>query len=203
VDPHVPIEDTVGAMSDLVRAGKVRFIGLSEAAASTLRRAHAVHPIAAIQSEYSLWTRDPEDEVLSACADLGIGFVAYAPLGRGFLAGRFKQTTDLEPGDRRHDHPRFHPENFNQNLDILRRLEPIAAAKHCTLPQIALAWLLSRRPWVVPIFGAKHPAYVEENVGGASVRLLDEDLRRLDAASPKGAAAGLRYPASSMGVLNR
>ena len=152
VDPNVPIEDTVGAMSELVRAGKVRFIGLSEASAATIRRAHAVHPLTAIQSEYSLWTRDPEDEVLATCAELGIGFVAYAPLGRGFLTGRFKKTTDIEAGDRRHDHPRFHEENFTRNLDIVRRLEPIAAAKGCTLAQLALAWVLSRAPVNRPDF---------------------------------------------------
>ena len=203
VDPNVPIEDTVGAMADLVRAGKVRFIGLSEAAPETIRRAHAVHPITAIQSEYSLWTRDPEDEVLATCVQLGIGFVAYAPLGRGFLTGRFKQTSDIEPGDRRHDHPRFHPENFNRNLDILKRLEPIAGAKRCTLPQLALAWLLSRPQSIVPIFGAKHTRYVEDNLGALKVRLTQEDLRKLDEAAPKGVTAGLRYPANAMGVLNR
>jgi aryl-alcohol dehydrogenase-like predicted oxidoreductase len=203
VDPNVPIEDTVGAMADLVRAGKVRYLGLSEAGAATIRRAHAVHPITALQSEYSLWTRDPEDGALTVCAELGIGFVPYAPLGRGFLAGRFKRTTDLEPGDRRHDHPRFHAENFNRNLDILERLQPIAAAKHCTLPQLALAWLLSRPQRVVPIFGAKHTKYVDDNVGAVNVRLTDADLRQLDEAAPKGATAGLRYPAAAMQALNR
>jgi len=181
----------------------VRFIGLSEAAAGTIRRAHAVHPITAIQSEYSLWTRDPEDEVLGTCAELGIGFVAYAPLGRGFLTGRFKQTTDIEPGDRRHDHPRFHEENFNRNLEIVRRLEPIATARRCTLAQLALAWVLWRRGSIVPIFGAKHVRYVEENLGALDVRLTGDDLRTLEEAAPKGATAGLRYPASSIGNLNR
>jgi aryl-alcohol dehydrogenase-like predicted oxidoreductase len=203
VDLNVPIEDTVGAMAGLVRAGKVRFIGLSEASAATIRRAHAVHPITAIQTEYSLWTRDPEDDVLAACRELGIGFVPYAPLGRGFLTGRFKQTSDIEPGDRRHDHPRFHQENFTRNLDIVRRLEPIAAAKGCTLAQLALAWVLSRGTSVVPIFGAKHVNYVEENVDALAVRLTAEDLTRLDAAAPKGATAGLRYPANSIGNVNR
>jgi aryl-alcohol dehydrogenase-like predicted oxidoreductase len=203
VDPSVPIEDTVGAMADLVQAGKVRFIGLSEAGAATIRRAHAVHPLTAIQSEYSLWTRDPEDEVLRTCAELGIGFVAYSPLGRGFLTGRFKQTSDIEPGDRRHDHPRFHEENFSRNLAIVRRLEPIAAAKRCTLAQLALAWILSRHRSIVPIFGAKHVPYVEENIGALDVRLTDGDLRALDEAAPKGATAGLRYPASAIGNLNR
>jgi aryl-alcohol dehydrogenase-like predicted oxidoreductase len=203
VDLNVPIEDTVGAMADLVRAGKVRFLGLSEAAAATIRRAHAVHPIAAIQSEYSLWTRDPEDEVLATCAELGIGFVAYAPLGRGFLTGRFKKTSDIEQGDRRHDHPRFHEENFNQNLAIVRRLEPLAATKKCTLAQLALAWLLSRSKTIVPIFGAKHVSYVEQNVRAADLQLTAEDLRKLDEAAPKGATAGLRYPAATIGNVNR
>ena len=203
VDLNVPIEDTVGAMADLVRAGKVRFIGLSEAASATIRRAHHVHPITAVQSEYSLWTRDPEDDVLATCHELGIGFVPYAPLGRGFLTGRFKQTTDIEPGDRRHDHPRFHEENFTSNLDIVRRLEPIAAAKRCTLAQLALAWVLSRGNALAPIFGAKHVHYVEENVGALDVQLTPDDLRRLDEAAPKGATAGLRYPASAIGNVNR
>ena len=203
VDPNVPIEETVGAMGDLVRSGKVRFIGLSEASAATIRRAHKVHPITAVQSEYSLWTRDPEDEVLAACAGLGIGFVAYSPLGRGFLTGRFKQTTDIEPGDRRHDHPRFHEENFNFNLAIVKRLEPIAAAKGCTLAQLSLAWVLSRSKSIVPIFGAKHVHYVEENIRALDVTLADEDLKKLDDAAPKGATAGLRYPANAIGNVNR
>jgi aryl-alcohol dehydrogenase-like predicted oxidoreductase len=203
VDLNVPIEETVGAMAELVRAGKVRFIGLSEASAATIRRAHAVHPITAIQSEYSLWTRDPEQEVLATCRGLGIGFVAYAPLGRGFLTGRFKKTTDIEAGDRRHDHPRFHPENFDRNLDIIRRLEPVAAAKRSSLAQIALAWLLSRGNDIVPIFGAKHVRYVDENVRALDLSLADEDLHRLDEAVPPGVAAGPRYPASAMGMLNR
>jgi aryl-alcohol dehydrogenase-like predicted oxidoreductase len=190
-------------MADLVRAGKVRFIGLSEAAGATIRRAHAVHPITAIQSEYSLWTRDLEDDVQPTCRELGIGFVPYAPLGRGFLTGRFRQTTDIEPGDRRHDHPRFHQENFTHNLDIVRRLEPIAAAKQCTLAQLALAWVLARGTSIVPIFGAKHVRYVEENVGALDVRLTEEDLVRLDGAAPKGATAGPRYPASGIGNVNR
>ena len=203
VDPKVPIEDTVGAMSGLVRAGKVRCIGLSEPSAKTIRRAHAVHPLTAIQSEYSLWTRDPEDEVLATCAELGIGFVPYAPLGRGFLTGRFRKTTDIEAGDRRHDHPRFHEENFTRNLDIVRRLEPIARDKGCTLAQLALAWLLSRGPSIAPIFGAKHVAYVEENVTATDLRLTAEDLRRLDEAAPKGTTAGPRYPESGLATLNR
>jgi aryl-alcohol dehydrogenase-like predicted oxidoreductase len=203
VDPKVPIEDTVGAMSELVRAGKVRHLGLSEASAKTIRRAHAVHPLAAIQSEYSLWTRDPEDEVLETCGELGIGFVAYAPLGRGFLTGRFRKTTDIEAGDRRHDHPRFHEENFARNLDIVRRLEPIAAETGWTLAQLALAWLLSRRESIVPIFGAKHVAYVEENVRAAGIHLAAQDLQALEEAAPKGTTAGPRYPAAGLATLNR
>jgi len=203
VDTKVPIEDTVGAMADLVRTGKVRYLGLSEASARTIRRAHAVHPIAAIQSEYSLWTRDPEDEVLATCAELGIGFVPYAPLGRGFLTGRFRKTTDIEEGDRRHDHPRFHEEHFTRNLDIVRRLEPIAASKGCTLAQLALAWLLSRGDSIVPIFGAKHVRYVDENTGALTVHLTDDDLLALEEASPKGATSGPRYPEAGIATLNR
>jgi len=203
VDPTVPIEDTVGAMAELVEAGKVRCIGLSEASARTIRRAHAVHPLTAIQSEYSLWTRDPEDEVLATCGELGIGFVAYAPLGRGFLTGRFTKTTDIEPGDRRHDHPRFHDENFARNLEIVRQLEPIAAATGRTLAQLALAWLLSRGSSVVPIFGAKHVPYVEENVQAAGISLTAQQLRALEEAAPKGSTAGARYPQSGLATLNR
>ncbi|MEP7310862.1 MAG: aldo/keto reductase [Acidobacteriota bacterium] len=203
VDPNVPIEDTVGAMSELVQAGKVRFIGLSEASARTIRRAHAVHPLTAIQSEYSLWTRDPEDEVLATCAELGIGFVPYAPLGRGFLTGRFKKTTDIESGDRRHDHPRFHEENFTRNLDIVRRLESIATATGYTLAQLALAWLLSRSRSIAPIFGAKHVHYVEENVRAADIQLTAEVISALEEAAPKGATAGPRYPAAGLAALNR
>ena len=203
VDPNVPIEDTVGAMADLVRAGKVRFIGLSEAAATTIRRAHAVHPITALQSEYSLWTRDPEDETLATCVELGIGFVAYCPLGRGFLAGKFHTPGDLAAEDGRRNHPRFQGENFDRNLEIVRRLELIAAAKRCTLAQLALAWALAQNQAVVPIFGAKRRHYVEENVGALKVQLTGEDLRRLDEAAPKGVAAGLRYPAVVMAALNR
>ena len=203
VDPNVPIEDTVGAMSELVKAGKVRFIGLSEASAKTIRRGHAVHPLTAIQSEYSLWTRDPEDGVLATCRELGIGFVAYAPLGRGFLTGRFRKTTDIEAGDRRHDHPRFHEENFVRNLGIVRRLEKIAAAKGCTLAQLALAWLLSRGTSIVPIFGAKHVPYVEENVRAVDMNLTADEILALDAAAPKGTTAGPRYPESGLATPNR
>jgi aryl-alcohol dehydrogenase-like predicted oxidoreductase len=203
VDAKVPIEDTVGAMAELVGAGKVRCLGLSEPSAQTIRRAHAVHPITAIQSEYSLWTRDPEDDVLATCAALGIGFVPYAPLGRGFLTGRFRTTADIEAGDRRHDHPRFHEEHFNRNLGIVRRLEPIAQAKGCTLAQLALAWLLSRSHSIVPIFGAKHVHYVEENIGALSVHLAPEDLLQIEQAAPRGSTSGARYPAAGLATLNR
>jgi len=203
VDAKVPIEETVGAMAELVRAGKVRHLGLSEASANTIRRAHGVHPITAIQTEYSLWTRDPEDEVLATCNGLGIGFVAYAPLGRGFLAGRFRKTTDIEAGDRRHDHPRFHEEHLTRNLEIVNRLESIAAAKGCTLAQLALAWVLSRGDSIVPIFGAKHVKYVEENVRALDVHLTGDDLRQLEAAAPKGATSGPRYPAAGLATVNR
>jgi len=203
VDPKVPIEDTVGAMAELVHAGKVRHIGLSEPSAATIRRAHAVHPLTAIQSEYSLWTRDPEDEVLATCRELGIGFVPYAPLGRGFLTGRFRKTSDIEAGDRRHDHPRFHEDNFIRNLDIVRRFEPIAKASGCTLAQLALAWVLSRDRSIVPIFGAKHVAYVEENVRAADLQLPLHVLQALDEAAPRGTTAGPRYPEAGLATLNR
>lgn len=203
VDPNVPIEETVGAMAELVRAGKVRCIGLSEASPRTIRRAHAVHPITALQTEYSLWTRDPEDEILATCTELGVGFVAYAPLGRGFLAGRFTRTSDIEAGDRRHDHPRFHEENLAANQAILRRLEPIAARKGCSLAQLALAWVLSRGDTIVPIFGAKHVRYVEENVRATDIRFTPDELRELDTAAPKGGTAGPRYPAGGLQTVDR
>ena len=203
VDPKVPIEDTVGAMADLVRAGKVRFLGLSEAAAATIRRAHAVHPITAVQSEYSLWTRDPEDEILSTCRDLGIGFVPYSPLGRGFLTGRFKSLEDLSQEDFRRNHPRFQGENFDRNQALVTRLQSIAGRKRCSLAQLALAWLLARGRDIVPIFGAKRRQYVEENVRAVDVELTAEDLVSLDESAPKGVAAGARYPATGMATLNR
>jgi aryl-alcohol dehydrogenase-like predicted oxidoreductase len=198
VDPGVPIEDTVGAMARLVEQGKVRHIGLSEAAASTLRRAHAVHPIAALQTEYSLWTRDVEPEILPACRELGVGFVPYSPLGRGFLSGTITSTAALAEDDRRRDHPRFAQENIERNLALLETLRAIAAAKGCTPAQVALAWLLAQGEDVVPIPGTKRRQYLEENVGALEIRLGEADLAKLDQAFPPGITAGDRYPAGQM-----
>lgn len=203
VDSNVPIEDTVGAMAELVRAGKIRHIGLSEAGPATIRRAHAVHPIAALQTEYSLWTRDPEDEVLSTCRALGIAFVAYSPLGRGFLTGRFTSIDDLPADDARRNHPRFQGENFTKNLDLVRRVQALASAKGCSPAQLALAWLLAQGPDVIPIPGSKHRTRLEENVASVEIRLAPDDLAALEAAAPKNVAAGTRYPAPAMAVLNR
>ncbi|HTR80731.1 MAG TPA: aldo/keto reductase [Bacteroidota bacterium] len=203
VDPNTPIEETVGAMSALVEEGKIRFIGLSEASAKTIRRAHAVHPITAIQSEYSLWTRDPETEVLSTCRELGIGFVAYSPLGRGFLTGRMKDVDRLDPDDVRRNSPRFQGENFTNNLTLLERVETIARRKNCTPSQLALAWVLSRGQDVVPIPGTKRRQYLEENVGAVNIVLTKEDLHEIDRALPPGAASGTRYPAAAMPSVNR
>jgi aryl-alcohol dehydrogenase-like predicted oxidoreductase len=202
VDPTVPIEDTVGAMADLVRAGKVRFIGLSEAAPGTIRRAHAVHPVSALQTEYSLWSRDVEEEILPTVRELGIGFVAYSPLGRGFLTGRFQKPEDLPEGDFRRNNPRFQGENFQQNLQLVDRVKAIAAEKKVTPSQLALAWVLSRGEDVVPIPGTKRRKYLEENVAAAAVKLSPDDLRRIEEAAPKGAFAGTRYPAEQMKRLN-
>ncbi len=194
VDKTVPIEETVGAMAALVGEGKVRYLGLSEASPSTIRRAHAVHPISALQTEYSLWTRDPEEEILPAVRELGIGFVAYSPLGRGFLAGRFRSPDDLrDEGDFRSRHPRFQDDNLARNLELLRRLEEIAADKHVTAAQLALAWVMHRGADVVPIPGTKRRRYLEENVAAAALVLSDDDLERLDHALPPGATAGQRY----------
>jgi aryl-alcohol dehydrogenase-like predicted oxidoreductase len=193
VDPAVPIEDTVGAMAELVRQGKVRYLGLSEAAPATIRRAHAVHPITALQTEYSLWSRDPEDEILSTVRALGIGFVAYSPLGRGFLTGRFRRAEDLGKGDHRNSMPRFQGENFHRNLAIVERIEAMAAEKSVTPAQLALAWVLAQGQDILPIPGTKRRAYLEQNVGALSIRLTSEDLRRIDEVVPKGAAAGARY----------
>jgi aryl-alcohol dehydrogenase-like predicted oxidoreductase len=203
VDQSVPIEDTVGAMADLVEAGKVRYLGLSEAAPATIRRACAVHPIAALQTEYSLWTRDPEDEILPTCRALGIAFVAYSPLGRGFLTGRFRTPDDLPPEDWRRNMPRFQGENFELNFRLVKRLEGLAARKGCTPAQLALAWLLSQGEDVVPIPGSTRRARVEENIAALSVALTPEDLAELDAAVPKGVAAGQRYQAAGMQTVNR
>jgi aryl-alcohol dehydrogenase-like predicted oxidoreductase len=194
VDRRVPIEETVGAMAELVEAGKVRHLGLSEASPETIRRAHAVHPISALQSEYSLWTREPEDGALPTCRELGIGFVAYSPLGRGFLTGQIQTPEDLEEGDFRRNNPRFQGENFRRNLDLVARVEEIADDKGRTPGQIALAWLLSRGEDIVPIPGTKRRRYLEENAEAADVELTEEELERLEQAFPRGAAAGERYP---------
>jgi aryl-alcohol dehydrogenase-like predicted oxidoreductase len=203
VDPTVPIEETVGAMKDLVTAGKVRHLGLSEAGPATIRRAHAVHPIAALQTEYSLWTRDPEDEVLATCRALGIGFVAYSPLGRGFLAGRFKRPEDLPADDWRRMNPRFQGENFARNLGLVSRIEEWARARGRTAAQLALAWLLARGEDIVPIVGVRAVARLEENLGALEARLSAADLDALDAIAPKGVASGTRYPEAAMAFLNR
>jgi len=203
VDADVPIEETVGAMAELVRAGKVRFLGLSEASPTTLRRAHAVHPIAALQTEYSLWSRDPEDEILPACRALGVGFVPYSPLGRGFLTGQIKAFGDLAADDYRRLSPRFQGENFARNLDLVDRIGVIARAKGCTATQLALAWVLAQGEDVVPIPGTKRRSYLEENLAAVAVRLTTEDLATIDAVAPRGAAAGDRYPANMMGTVNR
>jgi aryl-alcohol dehydrogenase-like predicted oxidoreductase len=203
VDPKVPIEDTVGAMAELVSAGKVRYLGLSEAAPETIRRAAAVHPIAALQTEYSLWSRDPEEELLDTCRELGIGFVAYSPLGRGFLTGRFTSPADFPEGDWRRMNPRFQGENFEANLELVRRVQTLAQAKGCTAAQLALAWLLAQGPDIVPIPGSKVTARLEENAAAANIRLTPQDLAGLDAAVPPGAAAGTRYPEGGMKSVNR
>ena len=203
VDPNTPIEDTVGAMADLVKAGKVRYLGLSEAAPETIRRAHKVHPIAALQNEYSLWSRDPEDEILALLRELGIGLVAYSPLGRGFLTGQIKKFDDLAPDDFRRFSPRFQPENFDKNLELVARIQEIAKQKRCTPGQLALAWVLALGKDIVPIPGTKRRKYLEENVGALDVKLTAEDLQRIDEVAPKGAASGGRYPAALMGSLNR
>jgi aryl-alcohol dehydrogenase-like predicted oxidoreductase len=202
VDPNTPIEETVGAMAGLVRAGKVRHIGLSEAGPATIRRAAAVHPIAALQTEYSLWTRDPEDEVLPTTRELGIAFVAYSPLGRGFLTGQYKRFEDLAADDYRRFSPRFQGENFQKNLDLVARVEDIAKEKECTPSQLALAWLLAQGEDIIPIPGTKRRKYLEENVGGMSVTLTADDLRRIDEVAPHGAASGARYPEHMMALIN-
>lgn len=203
VDPNTPIEETVGAMARLVEEGKVRHLGLSEAGPQTLRRANAVHPITALQSEYSLWTRDPEDAVLPACRELGIGFVPYSPLGRGFLTGRIKRPEDLAPDDFRRFSPRFQPENFRKNLALVQRVEELAAQKGCTPAQLALAWVLAQGEDIIPIPGTKRRAYLEENLGALQVRLTKEDLARVDEIAPQGAAAGPRYPEQMMNIIRQ
>ena len=197
LDPETPIEESVGAMAELVRAGKIRYVGLSEVSAETLRRASKVHPITALQSEYSLWTRDPEDDgALAACRELGIGFVAYSPLGRGFLTGRFRTLDDLPPDDYRRHSPRFQGENFAKNLALVGEIERLAKDKGVTPSQLALAWVLSRGDDVVPIPGTKKRAYLEENMAAAAIRFSADELARIEAIAPSGVAAGGRYPAS-------
>lgn len=203
VDPSVPIEDTVGAMAKLVERGKVRHIGLSEAGAETLRRAHAVYPIAALQTEYSLWTRDAEKEWLPTCRELGITYVAYAPLGRGFLSGKIRSSDGLTEIDRRKRHPRFQAENLARNLALLKPLEEIAAAKGCTAAQIALAWVLAQGEDIVPIPGTKRRAYLEENAAAVAMKLDAADLAKLDEIFVPGSTAGARYPAAQMGNMGR
>jgi aryl-alcohol dehydrogenase-like predicted oxidoreductase len=202
-DPDTPIEETVGAMAELVRAGKVRYLGLSEADTDTIRRAHKIHPITALQSEYSLWTRDPEDKVLALCRELGIGFVPYSPLGRGFLTGKIKRFEDLPPDDYRRTAPRFQGENFQRNLDLVRRVTDIARDKGCTAGQLALAWVLAQGQDIVPIPGTKRRKYLEENIRSLEVMLTVEDLERIDEVAPKDVAAGSRYPEAMMKLLNR
>lgn len=203
VDPHTPIEETVGAMARLVEAGKVRYIGLSEAGIETIRRAHQVHPITALQTEYSLWSREPEDGLLDVCRELGIGFVAYSPLGRGFLTGRFQSVDDLPEDDYRRHAPRFQGENFQKNLELVKHIEELAAEKGCTPAQMALAWVLAQGEDIVPIPGTKRRKYLEENVAALEVKLTPEDLRRIDEIAPKGVAAGTRYPEAAMKAVNR
>ncbi len=202
VDPNTPIEETVGAMAALVKEGKIRHIGLSEASAQTLRRAVKVHPITALQTEYSLWTRDPEAEILPTCRELGIGFVAYSPLGRGFLTGQFKKFEDLEADDYRRFSPRFQGENFQKNLDLVKRVEEIAREKGCKPSQLALAYVMAQGDDIVPIPGTKRRKYLEENVAAVDIDLASEDLRRLNEVFPTGVAAGMRYPEHMMKLVN-
>lgn len=203
VDPQTPIEDTVGAMAELVREGKVRHLGLSEAAPDTIRRAHAVHPITALQTEYSLWSRDPEDELLALCAELGIAFVAYSPLGRGFLTGAIRSEEDLAPDDWRRTNPRFQGENFQKNLELVTGVQEMAREKGCTPAQLALAWLLAQDDRVVPIPGTRRIERLEENAAAVELELTREDLDRLEAIAPIGFAAGTRYPEGGMRAVNR
>jgi len=203
VDPDTPVEETWGTMKDLVDAGKVRYLGISEAAPETIRKAHSVHPITALQTEYSLWSRDVEDEILPTCRELGIGFVPYSPLGRGFLTGQIQSPDDFDEDDFRRGSPRFQGENFRKNLDLVERAREISSEKGVTPGQLALAWLLARGRDVVPIPGTKRRKYLEENVGSLDVELTEEDLRRIEEAAPAGAAAGERYPEAGMQTVNR
>ncbi len=202
VDPDTPIEETVGAMAELVKEGKIRYIGLSEASSRTLRRAMKVHPITALQTEYSLWTRDPEDDILSTCRELNIGFVAYSPLGRGFLTGQFKSFEDFAPDDYRRNSPRFQGENLNKNLELVKRVQEIAQEKQCTPAQLALAWVLAQGEDIVPIPGTKRRKYLEENVGAVDVQLTPEDMGRIEEVFPQGAASGQRYNETMIALVN-
>ncbi len=203
VDPNTPIEETVGAMTELVKEGKVRYLGLSEAAPATIRRAHKIHPITALQTEYSLWTRDPEKDILAACRELGIGFVAYSPLGRGFFSGRFKSSSDFGESDYRKNHPRFQPDNLKKNVRFLNRIETLAREKKCTPAQLALAWVLAQGNDIVPIPGTKKRNYIEENAKATDIVLSTDDIQRLSNALPVGATAGSRYPERAMQAVNR
>jgi len=203
VDPNTPIEDTIGARADLVKEGKVRYIGLSEAAPETIRRANKVHPVTALQTEYSLWTRDPEEEILDLCNELGISFVAYSPLGRGFLSGRFKSTGEIPEDDYRRHHPRFQEENIRHNYELVKKIEEIANKKNLTSAQIALAWVMAQRDFIVPIPGTKKVKYLEENAVAAEIILSEDELNILDKAAPIGFTAGLRYPESAMKAVNK
>jgi aryl-alcohol dehydrogenase-like predicted oxidoreductase len=203
VDPNTPIEDTVGAMARLVEQGKVRHIGLSEAGIETIRRAHKVHPVTALQTEYSLWSRDPEDGTLDVCRELGIGFVPYSPLGRGFLTGQIKSLDDLAPDDYRRSSPRFQGENFKKNLELVGRIEAMAAEKGCTPAQLTLAWVLAQGEDIVPIPGTKRRKYLEENAAALDVVISPQERKRIDEIAPQGVAAGMRYPESAMAAVNR
>jgi len=203
VDSATPIEETVGAMGELVRAGKVRYLGLSEAGSETIRRAHAAHPITAVQSEYSLWTRDPEDGVLQTCRELGIGFVPFSPLGRGFLTGQIKRFEDLEEGDYRRSSPRFQGENFQRNLDLVQSIADLAREKHCSAAQLALAWVLAQGEDIVPIPGTKRRKYLQENLGAHDVNLTSSHLARIEEIAPRSAFSGPRYSDSMLQMVNR
>ncbi|MBS0322075.1 MAG: aldo/keto reductase [Proteobacteria bacterium] len=203
VDPNTPIEETVGAMADLVKAGKVRWLGLSEAAPDTIRRAAKVHPIAALQTEYSLWSREPEDGLLALCRELGIGFVPYSPLGRGFLTGQIRSIDDFEPDDYRRHSPRFEGDNFARNLQLVDAVKELAAAKGCTASQLALAWVLAQGDDIVPIPGTKRRKYLDENVAALDVTLSAADLARIDEVLPRGSVAGARYAPKAMAAVNR
>jgi len=201
-DPNTPIEETIGAMADLIKEGKIKAIGLSEVNEETLRKAHATHPITALQTEYSLWTRDPEDGILQSCRELGIAFVAYSPLGRGFLTGQFKSVEDFEPSDYRRHSPRFQGENFQKNLELVKKIEELAKQKGCTTAQLALAWVLAQGEDIFPIPGTKRVKYLEENVAALDIQLTKQELKEIDSIAPKGAASGPRYPANMMHTVN-